>query len=890
MLLGGVSSAAAADRIVLAYPLTDPDHAAQWQPQHDVAALTGSDAGLQIAIAGPDPYIVSPPRDFPADTGLLLKVRLRSDTGGTAQIFYFDRHATEARSVRFPVPPGVWHEALVPIPPLGPGQRLRFDPPGGSGNCVLAALTFERPLTGALPTDVQPRPYVRQADDVVLTAGSLELRHAAARWNELQLSHGGVPLAQGHGRLPLGYGGTDQIRWLDLATATTTTRRMTDPAGIEVTATLADADGVRWQLRRTVRVAERGGFSVDTQVEVDQPRDVFFLPTLVVLPGFGTSGARKTQALLAGVEYLDDEPSSSTADLEGPAAERRVAAPHQLTFPLMAWQHDGRYVALSWRLDPQTAPLFDSPDRILQSSAHVLGLIAPGGGETQRIAGQILPHSPLKLSPDRPLQHQAWLEGGPGDSVVPAIRAYVERAGLPPLPPHPSLAEYTTLTAAGWLDSPLRDGARYRHAVGSGFPPQPALDAAWMLDWLSQHASDARLRMRLQDEATQAAAVVAAGSEFFSHVGHLQLPVAGLAFDKYDATRAQATAQARGLLRSFAEDGVAHYRAAPQGVNFARTHSSDTASGLAALPVERLLLAAIYAGDAELLAQGLERLRALDRFTNQVPRGAQTWEIPLHTPDILAAAHLVQAYVLAYRLTGKDEWLERARYWAWTGVPFVYLTNPTGQPVGRYSTIAVLGATNWVAPVWIGLPVQWCGLVYAASLRRLAVHDREGPWKTLADGITASAIQQSYPLDHPHRGLLPDSFELRTQTRNPADINPGTLQPLALEWLADQTPFDVARWPERRPWLLAAGRIEEVAQGPTGDSATIRPWRARGSWVVIHGLERQPEIWLNGRRVPADQQTYETERHSLRIRLSDATPVRLELRWPAPTAASREPR
>ena len=28
----------------------------------------------------------------------------------------------------------------------------------------------------------------------------------------------------------------------------------------------------------------------------------------------------------------------------------------------------------------------------------------------------------------------------------------------------------------------------------------------------------------------------------------------------------------------------------------------------------------------------------------------------------------------------------------------------------------------------------------------------------------------------------------------------------------------------------------------------------------------------------------------LRIRLSDATPVRLELRWPAPTAASREPR
>jgi len=93
-----------------------------------------------------------------------------------------------------------------------------------------------------------------------------------------------------------------------------------------------------------------------------------------------------------------------------------------------------------------------------------------------------------------------------------------------------------------------------------------------------------------------------------------------------------------------------------------------------------------------------------------VPRGAQTWEVPLHTPDILASAHLVRCYLYAYQLTGDADLLEQARYWAWTGVPFVYLEQPVPGDVGLYATIPVFGATQWVAS-WLGKPVQWCGLV-----------------------------------------------------------------------------------------------------------------------------------------------------------------------------------
>ena len=36
------------------------------------------------------------------------------------------------------------------------------------------------------------------------------------------------------------------------------------------------------------------------------------------------------------------------------------------------------------------------------------------------------------------------------------------------------------------------------------------------------------------------------------------------------------------------------------------------------------------------------------------------------------------------------------------------------------------------APLWIGLPVQWCGLVYGDAIRGFARHDPSGPWIELA--------------------------------------------------------------------------------------------------------------------------------------------------------------
>ena len=103
------------------------------------------------------------------------------------------------------------------------------------------------------------------------------------------------------------------------------------------------------------------------------------------------------------------------------------------------------------------------------------------------------------------------------------------------------------------------------------------------------------------------------------------------------------------------------------------------------------------------------------------------------------------------------------------------------KPVGLYATCAVMGATHWVAPNWIGRPVQWCGLVYSAALWDFARIEPDAKarefWRTVATGITVSGARQNHTADEPRFvGLLPDSWNLERQTRFPIPINPGTVQ------------------------------------------------------------------------------------------------------------------
>ncbi|MBU7004509.1 MAG: hypothetical protein HXS50_02995, partial [Theionarchaea archaeon] len=93
----------------------------------------------------------------------------------------------------------------------------------------------------------------------------------------------------------------------------------------------------------------------------------------------------------------------------------------------------------------------------------------------------------------------------------------------------------------------------------------------------------------------------------------------------------------------------------------------DTSSGWVASKARLLLKFGRITGDPEAIAAGF---KALDYLDTQIrPEGAQTWELQLHVPDVLASSYIMECYIEAYRISGREEHLERARYWALTGLP-----------------------------------------------------------------------------------------------------------------------------------------------------------------------------------------------------------------------------
>jgi hypothetical protein len=874
LALGGMARAALPE-----FDFTVGSVAGEWGSPHECRlGETRAGEGLPVQITGGDPYFFGPARNFPVGQALWLNLGVKSEFGGNGQVFYFDTDPSEDKSARFVARAGDWTTVRVPLPALGPNHRLRIDPPGDRGTCVLGRLWFEpRPLLAA---PVWPKPAVPELanDAPLVTSGRLELTHGNG-FGAFRLRVDGTNFATGNAVSQLGYQIEAGPRWLTLTNAAQVAR---DGAALRVTLAARDGDGGTWQLtQRFAPAAREGGVDIETRVTVDRDRKVIFLPIFTLLPGVGTTfGTNKTQGVFAGVEYLENEESSSERDLRGAQARRQVPDSLKVTFPLMALAADGRWAGLMWERSTNVAALHDTPDRVFHSGGSALALLFPGADPSFREDGNVLTYEGSWLRVNEPLVVRATLLGGRGKSVVPAVQEFVTRRGLPALPkPGYVATDFYRLEARAWLDSAIRDGDRFRHAVGPTFSSSPAADASFYLDWLSAHVGDEALAERLVAQAKRSLALVPPAAWNSAAIGHVRYPVPALIYGQLTENVATALLEGREIVARFEPDGSLPY-VPPAGSELDSTHWSKEANGLAGTFVATALERAVFSGDPALIQDALRLLRALSKFAGSVPRGAQTWEVPLHTPDILASAHLCRAYTLGYELTGEPGLLEQARYWAWTGVPFVYLTAPNDQPVGAYSTIAVLGATQFVAPNWIGLPVQWCGLVYADAIRRLARHDAAGPWVRLADGIALAGVQHTHTAAEPDKvGLLPDSFDLRAQFRNPVPINPATLLPLALQAYGEPPVYDFQVFRQTGLRVHAPGPISEASETANGVAFRVRSWRRVPWHVLVNGCPREPKLILDGVETPLEgAQQFEAGTGVPQLQLQGAP--RVELRFP----------
>jgi len=850
-----------------------------WTGNGRVENLSSSPEGLLVKSTGEDPWIEGPAVDLPGDKIIRVKIRMKSNADAGAELFY-GRVFRAGDSVRFTArTDGKWHDySLVIRDKLGSGTRFRLDPCIGAGAVTVARITVETISEILVPSLEKPGEPNRTAErPASVKSGGLEFEHYGGTWGNFALKVNGVEMAAGYQGELLGLVFDEQPEWLNLKNADVT---FDNPSTSK--ASLKDSRGGTWEIRRSVKAAKRQGTLIDEiELKADKDRDIIHIPWLTIFPGLGTFGERKDQGLLAGLEYLCDEPSSSEADITTPDHVRRVPDPVKITFPLMTIARGGNYIGVIWEPSETVAATFDSPDRIYNSGAHVMALSGPGVGD-RRFENAFCGQAPLRLRANQPLKVTMMIIGGKGKSVVPAVRHYVALKGLPAVPQFEGGFDAAVdLLAHGWLDSQINENSLFRHAVwGDNFPAGPAADAAMYIDWLANNTKNESLRKRLSNEKIHALSMIPPRQPFSSSVSHAHLPNTPLVFGRTFEFVRQRRSQALNLLTGFDADGVKLYR--PGKTDYSKTHFAKHANGLAGRDMAGILETAALSADKELIDKAL---RLLDKqtvlYADTVPRGAQTWEVPLHTPDILASAHMVKAYTLGYMISGRREYLDQARYWAWTGVPFVYLQAPTSGRVGAYSTIAVLGATNWKAPLWLGRPVQWCGLVYCSALHMLSEFDPDGPWEKIARGITVTGLQMSWPqTDKLRQGLLPDFFDLTAQIAAGPAINPGTVQAHLAELYGKGKIYDVKKLPRRGWFVHAPCAISNIRENEKSVTLTADGWDGKQYYVLISGIETSPdEVLINpdkSRKFRPAQTQYHREQKILTIELDAKSEIQIK--------------
>jgi hypothetical protein len=570
----------------------------------------------------------------------------------------------------------------------------------------------------------------------------------------------------------------------------------------------------------TVRIrhgAQAGHYEVEAHLLAETALGLRHFGGPKVRAGDGGFGARKDFAIFPGLEYLEGpEHSSSERDLVFPLSWREVPAPHKVAAPLMAVQGGGHLVGVLWDMHQAWMPGRRTPAAHFLAPAldtvrdYVdLGLFVPGVGEelaenSQRarraVPMQAGEHAGVQytLVLDRASDHAEtplFRSGHTGALALRAFEHYFNRFGLPEPSAAPrDWAAEKALSVDAYLDAVWEEeppGWRHCHTwPGGAFPGHAVPQLLALRDGLAPGQAAAvegrveRVLGRVLSERgasflwSNAGCHIAQGELPFWW-GHVPEALSGM------------IAHARGVAAG-RENGLWVWR--PQSEKYAGLgKAGDHTLGQAAAPAHLMLRAARMSGDAALAGEALEALKQLEQYA--VPRGAQMWECPLYQPDILASAYAVRAYCEAYRLTGDAAHLDRARYWAWTGLPFLYLWNWETHPTQRYNVISVIGST-FHTHSWIGLPVVWCGLVYAYAIQDLAQYDDSLAWRQIARGITVSAMHQQYT-EGPNRGTYPDSWHMVENAPKPADIGPENILMNGLR-LEGHSPEIRHRWVQPR--------------------------------------------------------------------------------------------
>ena len=594
----------------------------------------------------------------------------------------------------------------------------------------------------------------------------------------------------------------------------------------------------------------------------------------VLRVGVGAGGSEKTAAVFPGIEFLEGGQRSSDVEVVGDTVGYRPSpAELQVTVPAPAVLEDGVLCALLWDpLQPWhreqgglVAAEFASPNFLDGQDNHLLSCFVPGAPwrrPNEPVAGEA-----CEIAAGEALSFAATVLARVGGDIVDAVPEWYAVYGRPepPAPPH-TPREALDLCIQGWAQTlwfPEQRGFNNHWHIGQ----EPYWDPRLAVNIL-QHGLKSGERRWIEAIGIRPEATI--------------LELTGSMFESYKAPAPPAS------LATQSDNGLWPYEP-PEDMaekvkdwtggkhdNLGEPGSFNV--GVAANAAISLLSHAARWGDGAAEAAGLRALDAMEQY--RVPAGCQGWEVHIQIPDIYAAARIMDCYRLGYELTGEQRYLDRARYWAYTGLPFLYAYEVPGTGPGAnvsipwpeprvsksdlvfqdpdahrptpWGSIPVFG-TSFYRVTWLGNLVQWCGLCWASSVYALLAHGDEELLRAAADGVVISGIHQTYDKE-PYVGLLPDTWHLSSNTAHPALIGPVRLE-TPLRQMIDEPEYGglhtvVARGADARAHITSRSVPSEASLQPRSLTWTQRfPVGQVCETQVVLGRE-PARVRVDGRDLP----------------------------------------
>jgi len=534
---------------------------------------------------------------------------------------------------------------------------------------------------------------------------------------------------------------------------------------LELRSAWEDSDGKKWRAIHTFSAeGDKQIVEVNAVLECDGEGKVLAFRPLEML----ALGEERELGFFPGLEYLlEGERSSGMEFVRYPHNERLVPNPYKITIPLMAVIREGVAVGMMW--DPLQKwdgenylpnAMFASPNFLDGESAHLMSVFVPSQGEWVE-ENSPLAKEPYTLAAGKRLRVRMKMFAREGRDFDAPLSAYLEETrGLPALPELPY--DYQEAIRAAMYEyahvSFEKELVRWHRYLPDPREPAYLPERVLQIFWELQKG----IAGEVGKDASELFDYVVEKREGKQNLGGVMPYYFGPARELVRGT----STWIQGLVEEQRPDGSYPYVPREER-NLLLGKPGDSSSGYTAEKLQNVWRYAAQTGDERAIEAGLKGLEYLDRQMR--PEGAQTWELQLHVPDILASANVIPCYLRAYEITREERFLQEAVKWAYRGMPFVYLWSPPERPVMRYGTIPVFGG-SWYKGGWFGKIVQWNGLRYATALMALAEYDDSLDWGKVAKGIVDSAIGQQRPLsregykfadyvpDCGHIGMYPDAY------------------------------------------------------------------------------------------------------------------------------------